>query len=258
MVIPVFNHASTLLGVAMGALRYAPVIVVDDGSTDGARTMLEAETAIESVFEPVNRGKGIALKTGFRCARERGYTHAITLDADGQHDTDQVPDFVREIDRYPESIILGTRDLRRAEIPAARRFANAFSSFWFRIQTKQKMSDTQCGFRAYPLGPIAALHPKDARYGFEYELLVHAAWMGIEIRPIPIRVDYAAPTSRRSHFRPVIDFIRMSVLNAKLTFQALALPAALRRSIVNGVAKGGTPMNSERPEHPEESRDSLE
>ncbi len=231
VIIPVYNHSATLIEVARSAGSHAPVIVVDDGSTDGARELLEVEPGIVTIFEPVNRGKGRALKSGFDRARELGYTHAITVDADGQHDPAQIPDFLSVIAKHPEALFVGSRELREAGASRARRFANAFSNFWHWIETGRHLPDTQCGFRAYPLGPIRPLCPASDGYGFELEILVHAAWIGIETRTLPIRVVYGDSISQSSHFRPGADFARISAINARLTFQALALPPAVRRAI---------------------------
>lgn len=230
VVIPVYNHAATLPAVVEGARAFAPVLVVDDGSTDGARAWLEAASGIDSIILPANRGKGFALRAGLSRALERGFTHAVTIDADGQHDPGQIAEFIAQARERPEALLLGVRDLVAEGAPAARRRANTFSNFWFALQTGLRLPDTQCGFRCYPIAAALGLGARGERYGFELEIMALAAWAGIEIRPVPVRARYGGPEAARSHFRPVVDFLRIGLLNAKLTaWAALRMPGRLAR-----------------------------
>ena len=224
VVIPVFNHADTAGEVTAAASRQFPVIVVDDGSTDG----LQLPANVDVLRLPENRGKGAALRAGFERARQRGFTHAITMDADGQHSVEDLHNFATACAQQPGALVIGVRDLVRAGAPAGRRRSNAVSNFWFHVETAVRLSDTQCGFRAYPLAEIGAIQIRSERYAFELELLVRSAWVGIPLVPVPVSVKYSASTMARSHFRPIVDLVRITVMNIGLVLQSWFVPAALR------------------------------
>jgi uncharacterized protein (DUF2062 family) len=216
------------MDVARAALAHFPVIVVDDGSTDGAKELLAAEPGVASVALPRNRGKGAALRAGLDRAQAMGFTHAITMDADGQHAAGDIPVFVEACRKDPAAFWVGTRDLKGTGAPLVRRLTNAFSNFWFWVETGLAFRDTQAGFRCYPLEMTRRLAVRSERYAYELEMMVRAAWAGVAVRPVPIRVDYRKPQSQRSHFRPVADFLRISWLNTRLVLQASLLPRPLR------------------------------
>jgi uncharacterized protein (DUF2062 family) len=226
IVIPVFNHAATLPEVVRGAQVHCPVIVVDDGSTDNP--VVPASAALVR-FEQ-NRGKGAALRAGFTKAVELGFSHAITMDADGQHFAEDLPAFLAEAKRRPETLFVGVRDFATAGAPAGRRRANAFSNFWFRTETGVRLADTQCGFRCYPLALTQRLRTRSQRYAFELEFMVRAAWSGTPIVAVPVRCSYAPEQVRRSHFRPIADFVRITTMNIGLVLQSWLVPAELRRT----------------------------
>lgn len=224
IVIPVFNHAASLAEVVRGAQTHCPVIVVDDGSTDNPPA-LDGVTLIR--FEH-NRGKAAALRAGFVKAVELGFTHAITMDADGQHFANDVPKFLAAAQRQPEALLVGVRDFVAAGAPARRRRANANSSFWFRVATGVPLGDVQCGFRCYPLATVLKLRVSAERYAFELECLVRAAWAGVPLVAVPAGVRYEPELVRGSHFRPIVDFLRIAKLQAGLVFTAWLVPAELR------------------------------
>ena len=238
VVIPVYNHALTLAQVIAGARAFLPVIVVNDGSTDGTAAVLAKESGIAIVTLPENQGKGAALKAGFARAQELGYTHAITLDADGQHPTPTIPAFAEACRRQPDAFIIGVRELKQAGAPLPRRLTNALSTFWFKVETGVPLTDTQCGYRCYPLEAARHLPVKFGRYAYELEVMVLAAWAGIPLVPLPFPVDYAAPTSRLSHFNPLRDFAHISRLHSRLSMLAFCTPPALRRLIAQGALRG--------------------
>ena len=234
VLIPVYNHALTLRQVIAGAEAFLPVIVVNDGSTDDTAAVLAQEPGITVVTLPQNQGKGAALKAGFARAVELGYTHAVTLDADGQHPTAAIPAFVEACRHQPEAFIIGVRELKPAGAPRLRRWTNALSTFWFKVETGVPLTDTQCGYRCYPLEATRHLPVKFGRYAFELEVMVLAAWAGIPLAPRPFQVDYAAPTSRLSHFSPLRDFTHISRLHSRLSMLAFCTPPALRRLMAQG------------------------
>ena len=233
VIIPTYNNSGTLADVVERALKVCPnVVVVNDGSTDNIEAELCGINVIVISHER-NLGKGKALKTGLRYAGMNGYTHAVTIDADGQHFPEDIPALIEVSAEHPESIIVGCRNLTSENMPRQNTFANRFSNFWFRLQTAQKLDDTQSGFRIYPLESLYGMRLVTSRYEAELELLVFAAWHGVSVKGVPVRVWYAPEGERVSHFRPFWDFFRISVLNTILCFGALlvGLPLAVLRKI---------------------------
>ena len=223
VIIPTYNNAGTIRQVTEAVCSICQdVIIVNDGSTDGTPEILKTlQENIKVVTHEKNKGKGHALVTGFRKAREMGFTHAVTIDADGQHFADDIPVLTAEMEKCPEAIIVGCRNLTEENMPRQNTFANRFSNFWFRLQTGINLPDTQSGFRLYPLDSLKGLNWITSRYEAELELLVLAAWAGVPVRSVNVRVYYPPAEERVSHFRPVYDFFRISVLNTVLCIGAL-------------------------------------
>ena len=231
IIVPVYNNVGTINDVVQRILRFCQdVIVVDDGSTDGSSDSLEDLGAMVVRYGK-NRGKGYALKTGFKEAKSRGFERAITIDADGQHFPEDIPVFATEAKAHPDAMLVGSRNLRMENMPGGNTFANKFSNFWFRLQTGVNLPDTQSGFRLYQLNRIGKLHLLTSRYEAELELLVFLCWKGVQMRPVGIRVYYPPEGERVTHFRPFWDFFRISVLNTVLCVFALfyGLPSRLLR-----------------------------
>ncbi len=221
-VIPVYNNAGTVGGVVERVKLYVEdVIVVNDGSTDGTQDILAAIDGIEVVSYPDNRGKGHALRRGLEAADGRGFRYALTIDADGQHFPEDIALFLERADALPDALIIGARNLVQENMPSKNTFANRFSNFWFRLETGKRMDDTQSGFRLYPLGPLRRMRFITSRYEFELESAVRLAWRGVPVVNIPVRVYYAPEGERVSHFKPVRDFTRISLLNSVLVIAAL-------------------------------------
>lgn len=231
IIVPVYNNVGTINGVVQRILRFCQdVIVVDDGSTDGSSDSLETLGVIVVRYGK-NRGKGYALKTGFKEAKSRGFERAITIDADGQHFPEDIPVFATEAKAHPDAMLVGSRNLRMENMPGGNTFANKFSNFWFRLQTGVNLPDTQSGFRLYQLNHIGKLHFLTYRYEAELELLVFQCWKGVRMLPVGINVYYPPEGERVTHFRPFRDFFRISVLNTVLCVFALfyGLPSRLLR-----------------------------
>ena len=222
-IIPTYNNGSTLAQVIDAVLERMPdVIVVNDGSTDNTENILKQyEGKIEIVDYIKNRGKGYALGRGFDRAEQSGYTHAITIDSDGQHDAGDIPLFLSAAGENPDTLLVGNRNLAQDNMPAKNTFANRFSNFWFTLQTAYRLPDTQSGYRLYPLQKMKRMRPVTSRYEAELEILVRCAWRKIKIRSIPIHVFYAPKNERVTHFRPGIDFARISLLNTVFVFLAV-------------------------------------
>lgn len=220
-VIPTYNNAGTLLDVVRRTHAQLPdIVVVDDGSTDRTAELLAASPVPVTVVScGRNRGKGHALREGFRKARSSGFTHAVTIDADGQHYPEDLPRLLSAARENPAALIVGSRPLDHVNMPRGNTFANRFSNFWFRLQTGLDLPDTQTGLRVYPLAGLRGERWMTSRYEAELELLVASAWAGVRLLPVTVRVDY--PDDRVSHFRPTLDFLRISILNTVLCFLAV-------------------------------------
>ena len=223
IVIPTFNNAPVLSNVIASVLPYCHhILVVNDGSTDATSTILQSFLPHISVISyPHNRGKGYALRQGLLWARLHHFDAVLTLDSDGQHLASDIPLLVQCYQSHPHAFIMGSRSFSVANIPAQNTFANKFSNFWFRLQTGVSLSDTQSGFRIYPLAVMKRMLPHSHRYEAELELLVRMAWRNISINEAPIHVYYPPSNERISHFRPTIDFLRISLLNVLLCLAAL-------------------------------------
>lgn len=222
VILPTYNNARTLPKVIADVKEYCDdVMVVNDGSTDDTHNILVDTPDIILLEYPdaKNRGKGHALKTALRKATEMGYRYAITLDSDGQHYADDIPLFVEAISEKPDSLIIGARNLQADGMPGKNTFANKFSNFWYKVETMQTLADTQSGYRLYPLRRLAGMRFFTPRYEFEVEVIVRAAWRGVNVFNVPIKVLY--PEDRVSHFRPLQDFTRISILNTVLVIVAL-------------------------------------
>jgi glycosyltransferase involved in cell wall biosynthesis len=223
IVIPTYNNQKFLPEVLRSVLAYThAVIVVNDGSTDATLALLTAfEPALTVVSYAQNRGKGYALNKGLDKARELGYIYAVTMDSDGQHLAGDLPLFVETIRQHPGAMLIGSRKLKQENMPGKNTFANKFSNFWFAVQTGRRLPDTQTGFRLYPLIPMKRMRALSTRYEAELELLVRAAWKNIPQIPIPIQVYYPPKGERITHFRPSVDFLRISLLNTFLCLIAI-------------------------------------
>lgn len=217
VLIPTFNNAGTIATVVKNVLAYTnQVIVVNDGSTDNTLALLEPFSEIKMVTYAVNQGKGYALRRGFEEAVASGYEYAITIDSDGQHYADDLPRFLEKLEAHPQAIIIGARNMDQASVPGKSSFGNKFSSFWFHVETGIRRKDTQSGYRLYPVRALQHLRFFTRKYEFEIEVIVRAAWSGIGVMEVPVKVFYPEKEKRVSHFRPFRDFSRISVLNTVL------------------------------------------
>ncbi|HMK02953.1 MAG TPA: DUF2062 domain-containing protein [Ferruginibacter sp.] len=217
VIIPTYNNAATLAGVIEGVAAYSEhIIVVNDGSTDNTIEVVRSYPSVQLISYPKNVGKGWALRKAFTYAAEKGYKYGITIDSDGQHFAKDLPLFINKIDQQQDAIIIGARNMDQASVPGGSSFGNRFSNFWFWAETGIGSPDTQSGYRLYPLQPLQHMRFITRKYEFEIEVLVRAAWKGINIESVPVTVYYAPKETRVSHFRPFKDFARISVLNTVL------------------------------------------
>jgi glycosyltransferase involved in cell wall biosynthesis len=222
VIIPTFNNGGTLERIIRGVLQYTDdIIVVNDGSTDSTPEILEKFRNLEIISCPVNAGKGSALRKGFERAIQKGYSYAITIDSDGQHFPEDIPAFIEAIEKEPDSLVLGARNMDQEGVPGTSSFGHKFSIFWFRIETGMKVPDVQTGFRLYPLERIKDIRLYSTRFELEVEALVRLAWRGVKIISVPVKVYYAPKGERVSHFRKFTDFARVSLVNSILVMMAI-------------------------------------
>src|SRR6185295_7370512 len=153
---------------------------------------------------------------GFRAAVSQGFEYAISIDSDGQHFVKDMPSFLDLLEKNPGSLIIGARNMDQASIPSKSSFGHRFSNFWYQVETGIKIPDTQSGYRLYPVARLQSIPFITRRFEFEIEVIVLAAWNGISVISVPVSVYYAPPEERVSHFRPFIDFTRISLLNTLL------------------------------------------
>ena len=227
VIIPTYNNAQKLEQIIEDCKEYSTIhlgksrqvshlMVVNDGSTDDTVALLRKYPLIMQLSYTHNEGKGIAMRRGFEHAIEQGYDYAITIDSDGQHYAKDLPIFVDTLVKNKNAIVIGSRNMGQVNVPAKSSFGNKFSSFWLWVETGIKLSDTQSGFRLYPIKAIKDFRFITGRYEFEVEVLARAAWGGIELMCVPIDVYYPPAEERITHFRPFRDFFRISVLNSFL------------------------------------------
>lgn len=221
ILIPTYNNAKTLSRVLNGVQEYTQhIIIVNDGSSDQTASILQQYNHLKIISLNKNQGKGNALQVGFQEALKMGYEYALTIDSDGQHYPSDIPVFIEKLLEYQKPILLiGSRNMNQDSVPKKSSFGHKFSNFWFHFETGIKLTDTQSGYRLYPLLYI----PKKfftKKFEFEIEIIVRTAWNGIPVQNVPVQVLYD-PTERVSHFRPFRDFTRISILNTILVFIAI-------------------------------------
>lgn len=228
VVTPTYNNAGTLMDV-LGRVdaQGVPAVVVDDGSTDATAALL-AEWArrprahlVRVITHRRNRGKAAALRTGFAAAAEAGYTHAVTLDTDGQLDPEQIPDLLAVARERPAAIVVGTRDTTADGYPARSLLGRRVSNLLVWMESGLRVADSQCGMRVYPLDFVRSVGRTAGRYGFETEILTRAGWAGRPVVEAPVRCHYLPRDRRVSHFRPWRDSIRGFLMHVRLVMIAL-------------------------------------
>ncbi len=233
-IVPSHNHWK-MVGAVVGRLRAAglPVFLIDDCSEELARTVLaglhDEAGGINVVRLESNQGKGGAVIAGFRMALAAGFTHAVQVDADGQHDLDALADLLALSDRYPTALISG-RPVYDGTVPLGRKFGRWLTHIWVWIETLSlNIADSMCGFRAYPLAPVAALLARDRlgrRMEFDTEIMVRLFWSGTPVVMLPVKVVY--PPGNMSNFDLLADNWRITKMHTRLVIAMLLhLPSIL-------------------------------
>ena len=242
VIIPVYNHGETLAAMLENLVSYnLPTIIVDDGSDEKTKAILdriESDFSITRIALTENQGKGAAVMTGFHNAWKQGYTHAIQVDADGQHDLGDLGVMLDEAWQNPKALISGNPQFDDS-VPASRLYGRKLTRVWVWIETLSlNIPDAMCGFRVYPLEQCIRLID-DVRIGprmeFDIEIAVRLYWRGVPFVAVPSRVIY--PDEGTSHFRLWQDNARISWMHTKLFFgMLLRLPLLILRKF--GVRRG--------------------
>ncbi len=225
--IPIYNHKDTIARTVQALRTHGlPVLVVDDGSDEATRAVLDALAreidGMQLLRLPHNQGKGRALSAGLLAAREAGYSHALQIDADGQHDTADVPRFLATARAEPRALVCG-QPIYDDSVPRARLYGRYVTHVCVWMETLSlAIRDSMCGYRLYPLADTCAeiaRAPLPARMDFDTEIAVRLAWRGLPVRNLPTRVIY--PENGLSHFRMLRDNLRISAMHTRLLFGML-------------------------------------
>lgn len=221
--IPTYDNPKTVRAVVMAVREHLPgVVVVDDGSGPEGRAevaALAAEGLAVAVHRAHNGGKGAAVKTGFAEAHARGFTHALQVDADGQHELSDIPRLLAAAKAAPSALILGA-PIYDESAPKSRLIGRQITRFWTNIETWGRViEDPMCGFRVYPLAAALAAGRTGDRMDFDVEIAVKIAWTGAPVVNLPTRVRY--PEGGVSHFDLLWDNVRISWMHSRLAVQAM-------------------------------------
>lgn len=222
VVVPVYNHPATIGAVTRQVLAHGlRCILVDDGSDSRCAQVLDALAAsnprVTLVRLPANQGKGAAMAAGFRAAAAAGHTHALQIDADGQHDCADIPRFLRRARAHPDAVIAGC-PIYDASVPRGRLYGRYATHVWVWINTLSfDIRDSMCGFRLYPLASVLPLLDRvriGRRMDFDSDIIVRLHWRGVRVVNQPTRVTY--PQDGISHFRMFRDNVRISWMHTRL------------------------------------------
>jgi uncharacterized protein (DUF2062 family) len=228
VVAPTYNNARTLPAILDGLEALGlPVIVVNDGSTDATAQLLDAwreKTAGKphcALTHSHNRGKAAALRTAFAHAIANGFTHAVTIDTDGQLSPQDILPLLERAKRRPTALVIGVRDTARTDYPARSRIGRRISNRLVWIESGVRVADSQCGLRVYPLDFVASAPCRSEHFGFETEIITRAGWAGVAVRGEPVSCRYLPPGERVSHFKPLLDTLRAARMHVRLIAGAL-------------------------------------
>lgn len=230
VLIPCLNEEKAIASVVKSALRlHVPVIVIDDGSDDRTPEIVRA-LPVTLLRHGRRKGKGEALRTGFREALRQGFDAVVTMDGDGQHLAEDVPRLVDVGKRFPDHIVIGARLLQREQQPKARRRANALADWGISWACAQPVADTQSGQRWYPRSALQLVELDAQNFVFEAAMLIAASReKGLGIVSVPIASRYDS-SFRLSHFSPVRDVVRIALYTLGRVFHYGKVWASYTRS----------------------------
>jgi len=243
-IIPTYNNPATIEEVVARVREHiADVVVVDDGSADPARTVarrLADSGRCEVVFRPQNGGKGAAVKTGLEWARDRGFDYALQIDADLQHDTDDIPRLVAAVREAPADTLVLAQPVFDASAPKSRLRARKITVFFAMVETLGRaVGDPLCGYRVYPVDAAIRVKARGDAMDFDPEIAVRLAWAGVDIVHVPTPVIYRPVSAGGvSHYRGVRDTLLIAATHfwlctegvlRLLTYPVRALLRRLRR-----------------------------
>lgn len=212
-IIPAYNESKRISPIIIGTLNHLPVLVVDDGSSDGTAQMAEKSGAQILCLSP-NQGKGAALKSGFQHALNAGFEAVLTLDADGQHDPDDIPGFVATYRHGNPDLIIGERDF--SQIPPIRRLANTIGRWSFSWAVGEPIRDNQSGYRLISHRMMEAMLESDETgFEFEVEMIVVCIQRGFSLAWVPIRTIYTGESSHINPGKHIKEFSRMVLQTRK-------------------------------------------
>ena len=220
-IIPTYDNPRTIAHVVASVRAHLrDVIVVDDGSAEPAQRVL-AELAARAQAQLIRReqngGKGAAVKQGFAAALAQGFTHALQIDADGQHCSADIPRFLEAARAQPEALILGAPQFS-SDAPKARLWGRLISVFFVHLETAGRVIvDPLCGYRMYPLAAALACAPRADHMQFDPEIAVRMVWYGVPVQNLSTPVTYIARADGGvSHFKLVRDNLRISLMHSRL------------------------------------------
>lgn len=223
-IIPAYRHYRELPRLVAALKPFcAGIIIVDDGNESPAREAIAAcaEPAVAVLRQDANSGKGAAMAAGFRAALAQGFTHALQIDADGQHDVADLPRFAAAMQAAPDAMICG-QALYDESVPKARKIGRNITHFWVWVETCSfDIADSMCGYRLYPLADVAAVlrgGGVGARMDFDTEIAVRMHWRGVRVVNLPTKVIY--PEGNVSNFAMLADNVRISLMHTRLVLQA--------------------------------------
>jgi len=244
-IIPTYNNPQTIEEVVARVREHvADVVVVDDGSAEPGRRVVQqlADTArCHVVFRAANGGKGAAVKTGLAWAHDHGFDYALQIDADLQHDANDIPKLIAAVRDTPEGTLVLAKPIFDASAPKSRLRARKISVFWAMIETlSRKVGDPLCGYRVYPVDTALRVKTRGNAMDFDPEIAVRLVWAGVAVVHVPTPVIYrGAEAGGVSHYRTVVDTLLIAGAHFRLcTEGVLRLLTAPVRALIRRWRRG--------------------
>ncbi len=264
-IIPSYNHSAKLAPITAALLaKNIAVIIVDDASTVEHSTVLaeisDGDDNIHLISHQINQGKGGAVITALMAAQRLGFSHALQVDADGQHDLNDIDALLELSLQYPLALISG-KPVYDDSIPKSRLWGRSITHFWVHIETLSlQVKDTMCGFRVYPLATSCQLINQVSlgkRMDFDIDIMVRLFWRNVDIKFIPTKVDY--PEDGQSHFRALHDNVLISWLHTRLVIGMLVrLPYLVMSRLFNSKPRSKSKPKPKAETHKSEAANKVE